>query len=166
MKSGKRTPKVDAWKLVKCGELGLSGKKNILTTNHNAVRGVIRPLNKRFRTRKVMFWRRRFCSMIYKDNMTSGVRSASVNKVAQVYVVDFGDVIIYPMAHMKDAHIYLCFYFVDTGVPEHLHSENDWGIPKSKKWKKILDEEVGIKLLQTEIHSPFQNNAEREIQQS
>ena len=57
---------------------------------------------------------------------------------------DFGYVRIYPMAHRKYEHTSLSRYFIDTGFLEHINSDNDWEMTRINKWKKLLDNKVGI----------------------
>ena len=64
--------------------------------------------------------------MTYIDAMISVVKFASGNRVAQVHVTYLGDVIIYPLAHRKEAHTLLSCYFMNYGVPDHVHSDNAW----------------------------------------
>ena len=54
---------------------------------------------------------------MYTNTMISGIKYASRNRVAQVYVTGFGDVIIYALAHRREAHTSLYRYFMDSGVP-------------------------------------------------
>ena len=89
----------------------------ILTTTQNAVRDVTRPLTKLFKTRQSIFLRRRFLGTTYKYTMIAGVRSALGNKVAQVYVTEFGDVSIYHSSHGKYARTSVSCYFIYSGVP-------------------------------------------------
>ena len=70
--------------------------------------------------------------------MIAGVKSALENRVAQVYVTDFGDVRIYPFTNVKDAQNFLSCYFMDYDVTEHLHSDNVWDMNRSKKWRISL----------------------------
>ena len=84
------------------------------------------PLTKRFITRKAMFLLWKFRGTTYTDTMISGVNPASGNRLSQLYVTDFGDVMIYPFPKRKDAHTDLSLYFVNSGVPEHLHSDHSW----------------------------------------
>ena len=58
--------------------------------------------------------------------MIVGVKSASGNMVAQMYVTYFGDIIVHPLTHRIEAHTSLSQYFMYAGVPEHLHSYNTW----------------------------------------
>ena len=56
--------------------------------------------------------------------MIAGVKSPSSNRVDQIYVTDFGDVVIYHLTHRKDAHTSLPSSLMDDVVPEHLHLNN------------------------------------------
>ena len=52
-------------------------------------------MTKIFIMRQGVFLWRRFCGKIYMDTMIASVMSSSVNMVAEVYIIDFGDVRIY-----------------------------------------------------------------------
>ena len=80
--------------------------------------------------------------------MIASIKSASVDRVAQVYITDFSDVGIYPLDHRRENHTSLSRYFMDYGATDHLHSENVWETTKIVKRKKVLDEEGGIKVSQ------------------
>ena len=86
------------------------------------------------------------------------------NRVAQVYVTGFGDVKTHPLEHRGESNTLLFRYFVDAGVQDHIQSENSWVITNRNRCKKMLDEEGGIQVSQTEPHLPFQNNTKQEIQ--
>ena len=83
-----------------------------------------------------------------------------------MYVTYFNDVKIYPLPHRIEAHKSLYWYFMDYGVPENLQSDNAWIMNKRNKRKKVIDKEGGIKVSQTEPHSPSQNKADWEIHKS
>ena len=140
-------------------------KKMIMDTTQNAVRDVAMHLTKQFRTRQEMFWWQRFCGTKYMDTMIAGMKSASGNRLAQVYVTNLGDIRINPLPHKKDSHTPLSRYFVDSGVKEHPHRDNACKMTNHSKWKNILDKEGGINILQTDSHSPFKKNDNREIKQ-
>ena len=53
--------------------------------------------------------------------MIAGIKSLSVNRVDQVYVTDFEDVRIYTLPQRQDSHTSLPWYYMDAGVPVHLH---------------------------------------------
>ena len=74
-------------------------KKTIMITTKNYVRDALIPPTKWFWTRQEMFRHQRFRRTTYTNTMTEGVKYVSGNRVAQVYVTDFGDVVIYPLAH-------------------------------------------------------------------
>ena len=80
--------------------------------------------------------------------MIEGVKCAPGNRVAQVYVMDFGNIRIYTLAHRREDHTSLSWYFMDAGLIEHLHSDNEWEITRSSKWKKVMDKEGGIQTSQ------------------
>ena len=65
--------------------------------------------------------------------MISGTKYASENRVDQVYLTGFGDVRIYLLLYRKEYHTSLSWYFINTGVPEHLHLDNAWEMTKSSK---------------------------------
>ena len=48
---------------------------------------------------------------------------------------------------------------------ENLHLDNSNEITNNSKWKKIIYEEGGIRIFQTDTHSPFHKNSNRDIQQ-
>ena len=73
-----------------------------------------------------MFCWQIFCGTIYTDTMIAGVRFALVNKLAQVYAMDFVDVMIYHMAHRKETHMSLSCYLIDDAVPTNLQSYNGY----------------------------------------
>ena len=104
-KTGNRNPNFDAIKVAQMWGIGVDcAKKRITVTTQNSVWYVTKPLTKQFRTRQVMFRCQRFKEMTYTDTTISGVKCASGNRVAQVYVTDFGDVRIHPLAHRIEVH--------------------------------------------------------------
>ena len=56
--------------------------------------------------------------------MISVVKSESGNRMSQVYVIEFGDIRIYPFPNRKDSQTSLYCYFMDYVVTEKLHSDN------------------------------------------
>ena len=108
-----------------------------------------------------MFRYQKFRRTTYTDTMIVGAKTVPCNRVAEVYVTDFGEVRIYTLSHRREAHTSLSWYFMDSGVPEHIHSYIEWEMNRSNKWKKVLYKEGGIRALQTEPRPPFQNNADR-----
>ena len=125
--TGIQNPKVGAIKFSQIWRIGLQrANKIIMDTTKNTVWGITIPLKRRFWTRQAMFRCQRFRDTTYTYTMIEGMKYASGNSVVQVYVTDFGGVIIYPLAHRIDSHTLLYQYFVGTGVREHIHSENAW----------------------------------------
>lgn len=102
-----------------------------------------------------------FRGKCYTDTMLSSVKSVRGNKAAQLFVTEFGDVTVYPVKQRREAYTALSKYFINRGIPEHLHADNALELTKAKNWKKVLDDEGGIRLTTTEPYS--QKDAEREI---
>ena len=98
--------------------------------------------------------------------MLSGVEYIPGNRVVQLYVTYFVYVRIYLFPHRKYAHKCLSCFFVDYGVTDHLKFYNALDMTKRSNWENILDTNRGIKILKTETHSYFHNNAESEVQPS
>ena len=164
VKSTSRKPRVSAERLAKMWGIGLErAKATVQATTQNAVRDVTKPLTRRFRSRPQVSRRNRFRGTVYTDTMKSGKKSMRGNKFMQVLVTDFHDVTVYPLKEEKKAYTALRSYFIDRGVPEKVHSDNAFAMTRSEKWKRVLEKEGGIEATTTEPHSPFQNNAEREI---
>ena len=99
--------------------------------------------------------------MAYTNTNIAGFKYASGNRVLQVCVTDFGGVIIYPLPHRRESHTSLYQYFMNAGVPDHIHSYNILEVNKISKWKKVPYEEGGIEISQKRPHSPLQNSTER-----
>ena len=97
--------------------------------------------------------------------MIAGMKSSSGNRLAQVYITDFGYTRIHHFPYRKYADKLLYPYFMDYGIIEQLHSDNAWDTTKGSKQKSILEEETGVNISQTDPNSSFKNNSEREIQQ-
>ena len=93
-----------------------------------------------------MFRFGRLRGITYTDTIIAGVKSEFRNRVAQVYVLDFAYIIIYPSEHIIEDHTLLSWYFMDYGVPDHLHSDNAWEMNKSNKGKRLVDKEGSIKV--------------------
>ena len=88
-------------------------KKIIMATGKNFVRDVTIHLTRRFWTRQAMFRHRQFSGATNTDTMIAGVKYMYGDRVAQVYVTDFGDVRKYLMAHRREAHTVLSRYLMD-----------------------------------------------------
>ena len=82
-------------------------KKIIMATTQNSVWGVTIPLTKRFWTRKEMFIHQWLSGTTYTNTMIAGIKSVSVDRVAHVYVTDFGEIRIYYLAHRRESHTLL-----------------------------------------------------------
>ena len=135
--------------------------KTIMATTQNSFWDVTIPLTKQFWMRQAMFRFRRFRGITYTKAIIARIKSEFGSRVVQVYVTDFGDVTVYTLLHRRESHTLLFLYFMGSGVPEHLHSDNTWDLTKISKWENIMDEECGIYLSQTEPHSQFQNNVKK-----
>lgn len=102
--TGNQNAKSDSRKLTHMWGIKVDhSKKTIIETTQNAVRCVIIPLTKRFWKRREIFRCQRLRKTAYTDTMIAGVKSASGNRVTQVYVTYFGDVRIYTMEHRIEA---------------------------------------------------------------
>ena len=108
MNTGNQNTKVDSRKLAQMRGIGIEwAKKIIMVTAQNSSRDVMTPITKRFWMRQAMFRRQRFRGMEYTNTMIAGVKYASGEKVAHVYVTDFSEFIIYPPEHRREAHTFL-----------------------------------------------------------
>ena len=159
-----RKPKVSAEQLAKLWEIGIDKAQHTIdATTQQSVRTFDKPFSRRLRTPQALYRRNHFRGIVYTDTMMSGVKSIRGNTCAQLMVTDFYDVTLYPLKSKRKAHVAMDRYFIDRGVPTHIHSDNAKEMTTSGKWKKCLEERGGIKATTTEPESPFQNNAEREI---
>ena len=159
-----KKPRVSAERLAQMWGIGIDkAKATIQATTQHAVRDITKPFTRRLRTPQALYRRRRFRGTVYTDTMMSGIKSMRGNKCAQLMVTDFYDCTVYPLPSKSKAYAAMSRYFIDRGVPSHIHSDNAKEMTTSKKWKKTLEDEGGIKATTTEPESPFQNNAEREI---
>ena len=96
-------PKVDYIKLAHMWGIEIErAMTNMMATTQNAVQDLSRPLTKRFRMRQEMLRCRRFSRTTYTKTMIAGIRYASGNRFAQVYVTNFGDIRIYPLSHRRE----------------------------------------------------------------
>ena len=134
-------------------------------TTHRAYRDLTKPFTQRLRTRQATSRRRRYRGILYTDTMHSGVKSMKGNSCGQLFVTDFHDVQFHPLKSKQFAYKAVSEYFINSGVPEQIHSDNAKEMTTKKEWRKTLRDEGGIKATTTEPHSPFQNRAEREIRQ-
>ena len=68
--------------------------------------------------------------------MIAGVNSALGNRVAQVYVTDFGYFRGYPFPNRNNSHTSLSCYLIDSGVTEQIKLDNSWEITRGEKLEK------------------------------
>lgn len=162
--SSSRKPRISAERLSKMWHIGMEkAKKTIECTTQDSVRDLTKPLTRRFMTRRSRSRRNRFRGTVYTDTMKSGIKSMRGNLYLQLFVTNFHDVTVYPMTKEGRAYQAASSYFQDRGVPEAIHCDNAKNMTTSRKWRKTLRDEGGIRTTTIEPHSPAQNSAEREI---
>ena len=96
--------------------------------------------------------------MLCLRTMIVRMKYFSGNRVTQVYMKYFVNFSIYALPHRRNSHTSLYRYFIYSGLPGQLYSDNSWDITNIRKWKEILDEEVLINISQIELHSPLHKN--------
>ncbi|MGH7974084.1 MAG: hypothetical protein ACREBR_01060, partial [bacterium] len=133
-------------------------------TTQLGTRDGLMPLHKRYRTRQQHLKYRRLNATFYSDTMLSSIKSLSGNMYSQIFVNDTNFVYHYPMKLKSQAYEGLQQLIFDVGIPGHLHTDNANEETKGN-WEREC-RRYCIKQTATEPYTPWQNKAEREIQES
>ncbi|MGH3056523.1 MAG: hypothetical protein ACRDL7_16235, partial [Gaiellaceae bacterium] len=146
---------------------GVSEETAVATINGTTQLGTrdgLMPLHKRYRTRQQHLKYRRLNATFYSDTMSASTKSLSNNWYSQIFVNDTNFVYHYPMRLKSQAYEGLQQLIFDIGIPNHIHTDN---APEEVKgnWSKEC-RRFCIKQTATEPYTPWQNRAEREIQES
>ena len=97
--------------------------------------------------------------------MFANTKSCIGNKCAQVFVDGDAECLaFYPMKQESQGPLMLNNFVYDFGIPAQIHSDNARMETVSKEWKKPIDT-FSIHPTTTEPYTPWQNFAEREIQE-
>ncbi|MGH7974081.1 MAG: hypothetical protein ACREBR_01045, partial [bacterium] len=158
-----RRSDVDAPTLAK--RWGLSqfvGNQTLKATTQRGIRNLLSSIDRRYRTRQSQLRYPYLRTHFYSDTMFSDVKSLRGNLRAQVFVTaeDFNKV--YPMKLKSEAGDKLNEFVKDVGIPELVVTDNT-GEETGADWERVRKHYL-IKQKWTEPYSPWQNKAEREIQ--
>ena len=97
--------------------------------------------------------------------MFSNTKSCTGNKCAQVFVDGDAECLaFYPMKQESQGPLMLNNFVYDFGIPVQIHSDNAKMETVNKDWRKPIDT-FSIYPTTTEPYTPWQNFAEREIQE-
>ncbi len=119
--------------------------------------------SRRFRTHQTQLSYPHLHNVVYTNTLLSDEKSVRGNVCAQIFVTDKSHAQIYPLTTKSDAYNALDLYCSTVGIPKFIVTDNagdETGNQWNRVWKKYLFQQQ-----LTEPHSPWQNKAEREIQE-
>jgi hypothetical protein len=106
---------------------------------------------------------KRLRTPVYTDTLFYDVISVWGNTCAQLFVSENGHAKIYPMSSKGQAFDKLGSYCSTIGIPKFMVSDNA-GEETGGEWDRVRKKYLSPQRT-TEPHSPWQNRAEREIQE-
>jgi hypothetical protein len=130
-------------------------RQTIEVTTQRGIRTRPFELMRRFKTNDRLLRYNRLTTTMFTDTMKSVKKSRRGNKWAQVFTIPPAWVKVYAMKNKSDAHLALDDLLRDVGAPEVMVMDGSLEQMKSKFRDKCRD--AGVKMKQTEPHSPWSN---------
>ena len=140
-----------------------TARRTIDATTQLGIRTRPGDLIRRFKTNDRMLRYNRLNVEMYTDTAKSAVKSHDQMRYIQVYATAGGWVKAYPMASKSDTPGTLQDLLKDIGVPARLILDNS--LEQTKGEFRKLARDAGIRIIQTEPYSPWQNRAELAIRE-
>lgn len=140
-----------------------TAKRTLAATTQLAIKNVIRPISRRYRTKQAQFRYNLLNCTIYSDTMFSSTKSISGNNCGQLFANNKGFCKFIPMEKESEAGDSLAEFIQDVGIPKGMHTDGAKAETLGR-WKQITTD-YNIRCTRTEPHSPWQNRAERTIKE-
>ena len=137
--------------------------KTFKVTTQRGIRDMEAPIFKRYQTRQSHLQQNYLQSNFYSDTFESNTKSIHGNQYAQIFVNDRHYTKIYPMKLRSDAGLQLNKFIEDVGIPAKLITDNA-GEETGGDWAAVCKKHLIVQRF-TEPYSPWQNRAERKIQE-
>ena len=160
-----RSGEVDAETLARRWGIGVdTARKTIRVTTQAGVRNVIRPVERRYRTRQAQLKFPSSSRPIFSDTMFPKVKSLRGHTCAQVFTDTLGWDHFYPMKAKSEAGEALSHFVEDTKrIPNPIVSDGALE-ERGAAWKAAV-KKYQINQRWTEPYSPWQNRAEDAIRE-
>ena len=140
-----------------------TARRTLDATTQLGIRQRTADLVRRFKTNDRALRYNRLNVEMYTDTAKAGIKSYDQMLYVQVYATTSGWVKAYPMASKKDTPHTLQDLLKEVGVPSKLIMDN--ALEQTKGEYKRMARDAGIRIVQTEPHSPWQNYAESAIRE-
>ena len=140
-----------------------TAKRTLDATTQLGVRTRPQDLVRRFMTNDRMLRYTRLNVEMYTDTAKAAVKSHDGMQWVQVYCTPGGWVKAYPMAKKSEAPLTLQELLKEVGAPYKLILDNS--LEQTKGDFRKIARDAGIRLIQTEPYSPWQNRAELAIRE-
>ena len=140
-----------------------TARRTLDATTQLGIRQRTADLVRRFKTNDRALRYNRLNVEMYTDTAKAGVKSHDQMLYIQVYATHGGWVKAYPMATKADTVHTLQDLLKEVGVPAKLILDNS--LEQTKGDFRKMARDAGIRIVQTEPHSPWQNYAESAIRE-
>ena len=138
-------------------------QETIKATTQSYVRNSVHPIERRFKTKAAALRYNHLKCTLYSDAMFFSAPSFIQTKCSQIFTTNFGFTKFVPMKGKGEAAEVLRELITYIGIPEHIHMDGAKEMMLGN-WRKTCNE-LGIRMLNTEKSSPWQNRAETEIRE-
>jgi len=137
--------------------------KTLQSSTQRGFRYTDNEITPHFHTRQAHMSHKHLRTPVYTDTLFNDIMSVWGNTCAQLFVSDNGHAKIYPMSSKGQAFDKLDSYCSTIGIPKFMISDNA-GEETGGEWDRVRKKYL-FQQRTTEPHSPWQNRAEREIQE-